>query len=167
MSAPAEQRDSVEDLLYGYIAAADDGDADRVSQVLAHARVDFAGQHAAGAAEVRAMFANTFRGGTRVRHLLSNVRIRIHQDGPRPTADFSATYIRWGARAVDGPLGLGEYTARLEQADDGWRITRFVIRRLWSRDPASAIPDQRPINAPPHHTGTSVTTRSDDNGSTP
>lgn len=167
MSVPAEQRDSIEDLLYGYVAAADDGDVDRVSQVLAHARVDFAGQHAAGAAEVRAMFANTFRGGTRVRHLLSNVRIRIYQDDLRPTADFSATYVRWGVRAVDGPLGLGDYMARLEQAGDGWRITRFVVRRLWSRDPASALPGHGPVNALPHHNGTTPTTRSDDNGSTP
>lgn len=166
MSVLAEQRDRIEDLLYGYVAAVDDGDADRVSQVLAHARVDFAGQHAAGAAEVRAMFANTFRGGTRVRHLLSNVRIRVQQDDLRPTAEFSATYIRWGARAVDGPLGLGDYMARLEQAGDGWRITRFVVRRLWSRDPASSIPDPVPIIAPAHHNGTTLTTRSDDNGST-
>lgn len=140
MSAMAEQRHRVEDLVYAYVAAADDRDADRVSEVLAHAHVDFAGQHATGASEVRAMFASAFRGGTRVRHLLSNIRIRIHHGDHSPTADFSAAYIRWGTQAVDGPLGLGDYTARLERVGGDWRITRFVVRRLWSRDPAAPHP---------------------------
>jgi hypothetical protein len=39
-----------------------------------------------------------------------------------------------------GPLGLSDYAARLEHVGGDWLITRFVVRRLWSRDPAAPSP---------------------------
>jgi hypothetical protein len=101
-------RHNIENLLYAYAAAADQLDVDRIAELLAHAEVDFAGQHATGREAVHALYKNAFREAPAVRHLISNVALDI-RPGDVVGADLTAS-TRSAEPAERSANGLPRYS---------------------------------------------------------
>ncbi len=125
---------SIENLIYSYAAFVDDGDLEGVSALLAEATIGVDGVAAGlrGRDKIFQLLSSTIKmhedGTPRTKHVTTNVRIELHEDAGRATAQSYFTVLQ----AVDG-FGLqtivaGRYRDRFERHHGGWRFAerRFI-----------------------------------------
>ena len=134
---PADAR-TVEQLLYRYAEAIDDGDFAGVADLLADAELrDATGARiAAGRAEVLALYEATTRrhadGTPRTQHVITNVIVEVDPDHPddpdRLAARARFTVLQQTADLALQPVIAGRYDDRFARLDGTWRFVGRIMQ---------------------------------------
>lgn len=130
MSAAAEDRAAVTDLIYRYAELIDAGDFDGVGQLLSHA--SFGGPRTpmvSGAGNIAALFAMTTRrfddGTPKTRHLVLNPMVAL--DGDIATGRSTFCVVQATDRIALQPIVVGRYHDRFARDPiDGWHFTERI-----------------------------------------
>lgn len=72
-------------------------------------------------------------------HLVGNIQITIEADTATTHATFMAQHVRAEATGRGQYVIGGNYDDSLRRTDDGWKITRRQIRRIWSNGDPSVL----------------------------
>ncbi|MBE7701959.1 nuclear transport factor 2 family protein [Oerskovia sp. Sa1BUA8] len=126
-------REEVARLVSQLTAALDDGDSDRLRDLLvpdAHASTP--GGTAQGIDAVVAQAARNHRPEDGVQHLVGNVLVDLAHDHAEVRANVVATFARREPRA-DRPVTLGAvYRLRARRTGAGWRLTHITTDPVWA-----------------------------------
>ncbi|MFF3066041.1 nuclear transport factor 2 family protein [Oerskovia sp. NPDC057915] len=126
-------REDVARLVSRLTAALDDGDTDRLRDLLvpdAHASTPGGTVH--GIDAVIAQAARNHRPEDGVQHLVGNVLVDLAHDHAEVRANVVATFARREPRA-DKPVTLGAvYRLRARRTGAGWRLTHIATDPVWT-----------------------------------
>ena len=126
-------REEVARLVSQLTAALDDGDSDRLRDLLvpdAHASTP--GGTAQGIDAVVAQAARNHRPEDGVQHLVGNVLVDLAPDNAEVRANVVATFARREPPA-DRPVTLGAvYRLGARRTDAGWRLTHITTEPIWT-----------------------------------
>jgi uncharacterized protein (TIGR02246 family) len=125
-----EDRLAINDLFVSYVCALDAGDVETVVNCFTEdgALVSPAVGSHAGHAAIRAFaerFARFQRNGSQLRHVISNLAMRVHGDRAHATCYLTVFLTRDGQSRLTAP---GQYECELRRVDGAWRFQNRIVR---------------------------------------
>lgn len=143
-----DHRGAIENLLYTYADAIDDGDYEAVGALFAHARIVDADGHpiAVGEEAVVALYTLTTRkhedGTPLTHHVTTNLLIEIADDETTATCRSRFTVLQRTDLLPLQPIIAGRYVDSFERVDGSWRFTERRMRPTLYGDLSQHLPEE-------------------------